>query len=172
MPAESTEVLIVDDSPTDAELTMHALRRDSASPAVTWLLNGEDVDRHFAQLGMPRGRIQLPDLVLMEVDLPGTNGLRILKRLKSDSRTHVVPVVMFTSRTDEAIVRQCYDLGANSYIVKPSSALEYLHTIGSVTRYWLSVNHRFDAGITAMLARRDKKRDGTPDTPPSLETSR
>jgi two-component system response regulator len=151
MSIESTLVLIVDDSPTDAELTMHALRRDGVSPCVTWLLSCEDVEDHFERLN-EANEIELPHLILLDTDLPRGSGIRVLERLKSNEWTRSVPVVMLSSYADEFAVRRCYELGANSCVVKPLSAVRYIQAVSIIAKFWLNVNRYVDSRGVSLLA--------------------
>lgn len=137
----SAEVLIVDDSPTDAELTIHALKVAGVSPRVTWLSNAEDALFYMFRARQYATREPTsPHLLLLDVDMPGIGGIGVLERLKHDPKTKAVPIVMLSSRQDEATIRRCYELGANSYLVKPVAAIEYFRKVAEVAHYWLALN--------------------------------
>lgn len=137
----SAEVLVIDDSPSDAELTIHALKIGEVTPKVTWLFTADEAlfymfrAKQYAHL-----EPALPHLVLLDVEMPGIGGIGVLERLKLDPRTRCVPIVMLSSRQDDATVRKCYGLGANSYLVRPVAAIEYFRQIVAVANYWLTLN--------------------------------
>lgn len=141
MTIESADVLVVDDSSTDAELTIHALKVDESTPSMTWLSSAEEALFYMFRARQYADRdLSSPRLVLLDIEMPGIGGIGTLERLKRDPRTKAVPIVMLSSRQDAATIRKCYDLGANSYLVKPVAAIDYFHTIAAVTHYWLKLN--------------------------------
>lgn len=137
----SAEVLVVDDSLTDAELTIRALKIGEVMPNVIWISAAEEAllymfrAKHYAQRDPAS-----PRLILLDVEMPGIGGMGVLERLKQAPRTKCVPIVMLSSRQDVATIRKCYELGANSYIVKPVAAIEYFQNIAAVANYWLTIN--------------------------------
>jgi CheY-like chemotaxis protein len=140
-PIESAGVLLVDDSVTNAELTMHALKVDGVSPRITWVCDPEEALFYMFRTQNFVGReLALPRLVLLDVDMPGMGGMQVLERLKRDPRTKIVPIVILSSRHDSTIVRRCFELGANSYLVKPITAVDYFREIATVAQYWLTFN--------------------------------
>jgi two-component system, response regulator len=153
---KATEVLVVDDSVTDAELTLHALRMGENTPHATWLSSAEEALFYmFRARQYANCELALPDLVLLDVDMPGIGGVGALARLKRDPRTKAVPIVMLSSREDAATIQRCYDLGANSYLVKPVAAIDYFQAIAGAARYWLALNARLEHGVeTSQRARR------------------
>ena len=138
---ESSRVLLVDDSLTDAELTIHALKVRGHSPQVTWLSNAEEALLYMFRAGQ---YVNLdcgpPHLALLDVEMPGLGGIGVLERLKRDPRTREVPIVMLSAQHDRRTIRKCYELGANSYLVKPTAAIDYFQKIGAVAHYWLILN--------------------------------
>jgi two-component system response regulator len=144
---ETKHVLVVDDSLTDAELTMHALKLDGQTPLITWLSAAHEALIYIVNAGKQKGaRRARPDLVLLEVDITGMGGMQLLEQLKSDSRTSDIPVVMLSARRDRQTVRRCFELGANSYLTKPDVAIEYIQKIGALARYWLILNEPAESG--------------------------
>jgi CheY-like chemotaxis protein len=147
-PAE-VEILLVEDNPHDAEMTLRALRRHNLANRVHWVKDGaEALDFVFCQ-GAYAGRgPQKPlRLVLLDIKMPKVDGIEVLRRLKADPRTGPTPVVVMTSSAEERDVVESYRLGANSYVVKPVRFDAFLEAAASVGLYWLLTNrapHRTD----------------------------
>jgi len=133
------EILLVEDNPDDVELALYALKanhlvnrihvlRDGAE-AVEWLFgSGEEA-------ATPK-----PKVILLDLKLPKVDGLEILRRLKSDSRTRLIPVVMLTSSREERDIVASYDLGVNSYIVKPVDFEQFVDAVQQLGLYWALLN--------------------------------
>jgi CheY-like chemotaxis protein len=143
MAADDTEVdvLLVEDNPNDAELTMRALR---ASVRGERFLHAEDGVRAlgllFAEGDAPAGLSKPPRMILLDLKLPKLDGLEVLRRVKQDERTRSIPVVVLTSSREERDILESYRLGANSYLVKPVGFEEYIAAIKEACRYWLVLN--------------------------------
>ena len=143
---EQIEILLVEDNPLDAELTMTALKGGKVANNITWVKDGaEALDWIFRQGEYAgRGDVQ-PRLILLDLKMPKVNGIEVLKAIKSDDRTRRIPVVVMTSSEEESDVAKTYDLGVNSYVVKP---LDF-NALADVTRqagyYWLAINRSVSA---------------------------
>jgi len=143
---EQIEILLVEDNPLDAELTMTALKGGKVANHITWVKDGaEALDWIFRQGEYAgRGDVQ-PRLILLDLKMPKVNGIEVLKAIKSDDRTRRIPVVVMTSSEEESDVAKTYDLGVNSYVVKP---LDF-NALADVTRqagyYWLAINRSVSA---------------------------
>jgi two-component system response regulator len=116
---EVVDILIVEDDPRDAELTLRALRKNNLANHVFVAEDGEEALDFFFCRGKFSGRSlnSPPKVVLLDLKLPKVNGLEILKAIKSDSRTKHIPVVIVTSSREEPDVKKAYELGVNSYVV-------------------------------------------------------
>ena len=135
------EVLLVEDNPNDAELTMRALR---ASVRGERFLHAEDgvmaLGMLFGEGGAPARLAKLPRMILLDLKLPKLDGLEVLRRVKQDERTRSIPVVVLTSSKEARDIAESYRLGANSYLVKPVGFEEYIAAIREACRYWLVLN--------------------------------
>jgi two-component system, response regulator len=130
-----TEVLIVEDNPDDLELALHALRKSDFG-------NGVEVARDGAEALdiLLKGDAELPKVILLDVKLPLVDGIEVLRELKKDARTRRVPVVMMTSSAEDRDLAAAYELGANSYIVKPVDIDQFYRAVQQVGKYWLMLN--------------------------------
>ncbi len=135
-------ILLVEDNPNDEELTLRALKKNNILNPVTIVRDGaEALDYLFCQ-GVYAGRdarLQ-PAVTLLDLKLPKIDGLEVLKRLRTDARTRLLPVVILTSSKEEQDLVSSYDLGANSYIRKPVDFIQFMEAIRHVGLYWLMMN--------------------------------
>lgn len=144
MTEATIDILLVEDNPNDVELILLSLSSSNLnlSDRVQVVRDGaEALDFVFCN-GKYAGRNieNKPKVVLLDLKLPKLDGLEVLQRLKSDHRTSVIPVVVLTSSREERDVIQSYQLGANSYIVKPLDFEQFNTTVKQVGRYWLLFN--------------------------------
>ena len=136
------EFLLVEDNPTDAELTLRALRGRGLRNNFVVAKDGQEaLDFLFAE-GEHAGRdvSNGPKMVLLDLRLPKVDGIEVLRRVKADERTKVIPVVVLTSSRQEPDIKICYDLGANSYIVKPVDFDKLVEAVQDIGLYWLLLN--------------------------------
>lgn len=141
---ESSHVLLVDDSLTDGELTIYALKVRGRHPRVTWLVSAKEALLYMFREGHYSDRQGMPDLLLLDINMPGIGGIGVLQQLKCHPHTRRVPIVILSSSRDRCIVRQCYELGANGYVIKPAAPLDYFRTIGELANYWLRLNEQVE----------------------------
>lgn len=137
------DVILVEDSKTDAELTVRELRKHYPDLMLVHFRNGEEVLYQLLgdeQPGKPKVIVGSPKLLLLDIQMPKVNGLEVLQQLKADSRTRMIPVVILTSSKESPDIKRCYELGANSYIVKPVSFEGFTKAIREVGMYWLVQN--------------------------------
>jgi two-component system response regulator len=144
MNAIDTDILLVEDSQEDADLAIHALRRENLANNIYIAQDGEAALDFLFCRGPFAGRsfANPPKLVLLDLKLPKVDGIQILKLLKEDSRTRGIPVVILTSSKEERDLVQGYDLGVNSYIQKPVDFEQFRQTVKTVGLYWMVINQR------------------------------
>jgi CheY-like chemotaxis protein len=138
---QTVEILLVEDSEHDAELTMRTLRRRGIANTIDWVRDGvEALDYLFREGKHAQRSPGMPRLVLLDLKMPRMDGLQVLARLKRDERTQALPVVMLTSSREEGDLLGSYELGANSYVVKPVDFDQFAETVAQVGLYWAVVN--------------------------------
>ena len=142
IPLEDVEILLVEDNPDDAELTLRALQKQNLSNKVFVVKDGaEALDFMFASGPYAHRRVdKRPRVILLDLKLPRVDGLEVLRRIKTDSRTSHIPVVMLTSSQEERDVLDSYNLGVNSYIVKPVDFTNFVHAVSELGIYWGILN--------------------------------
>jgi CheY-like chemotaxis protein len=140
--AAESVILLVDDSPSDAHLAMRALVKGGIDAGIRWVQDGVEALDFVNGTGAfaARDSSELPKLVLLDLNMPRRDGFDVLRALKGDERTRPIPVVMLTSSSDPRDVAECYRIGANGYVTKPTDIAELSTTIVGVTTYWLNVN--------------------------------
>lgn len=136
------EVLLVEDSPSDAELTVRSLKKRNLANRLFHVKDGaEAVDFLFAQGAFANRRVENgPKVVLLDLKLPKIDGIEVLRRIKSDERTKVIPVVVMTSSREDRDLVDCYKLGVNGYVVKPVEFEDFARAVSELGCYWLLVN--------------------------------
>ncbi|HEX4473905.1 MAG TPA: response regulator [Polyangiaceae bacterium] len=139
----AVELLIVEDSPSDLEMTLRALKRAKLAHRVEVARDGaEALEFLFAQGRFSERSIEdVPRVVFLDLKLPKVDGLEVLQRMKADPRTRSIPVVVLTSSSERKDVVECYNLGVNSYIVKPVNFERFSEAISQLGTYWLSLNN-------------------------------
>jgi CheY-like chemotaxis protein len=138
---KEVEILLVEDSPADAEMTLRALRRNNLANKVHWVKDGEEaLDYVFGRGGYAGREPGLPRLIMLDLKMPKVDGIEVLRTLKSEALTRAVPVVVMTSSNEERDVVASYQLGVNSYIVKPVQFESFLETVAKIGLYWVLTN--------------------------------
>jgi two-component system response regulator len=136
------EVLLVEDNASDAELTLRALKKKNLANKLIHVKDGaEAIDFVFAQGAYTDRKVENgPKVVLLDLKLPKVSGIEVLRRIKSDVRTEVIPVVVMTSSREEQDLVECYQLGVNSYVVKPVEFEDFARAVSELGCYWLLLN--------------------------------
>lgn len=138
---KAVEILLVEDNPTDAELTLHALDKHNLANLVEWVKDGAAALDYLFRRGDYAGRANsVPHVVLLDLRLPKLDGLEVLQQMRADKRTRLIPVVVMTSSKEERDVVASYQLGANSFVSKPVGFEEFARTVADLGLYWMLVN--------------------------------
>jgi CheY-like chemotaxis protein len=138
---KEVEILLAEDDSGDAELTLRALRRNNLANKVHWVKDGAQALDYIAGTGAYAGRDPaLPRLVMLDLKMPKVDGIEVLRALKSNPATRTIPVVIMTSSNEEKDVVATYELGVNSYIVKPVQFEAFLETVAKIGLYWVLTN--------------------------------
>jgi two-component system, response regulator len=137
-------ILLVEDNSVDEELTLRALKRSNIANRVVVARDGaEALDYVFARgAHASRDVTDLPEVVLLDLNLPKLGGLDVLRAIRADKRTKLLPVVILTSSNEDKDLLSGYTSGANSYIVKPVDAMQFAEAVRQLGLYWLVLNHR------------------------------
>ncbi|HEY8069088.1 MAG TPA: response regulator [Burkholderiales bacterium] len=138
---EQIEILLVEDNGRDAELTMRALQKGGLANKLLWVKDGEQALDYLFRRGAYAQREDIvPRLVLLDLKMPRVDGIEVLKAVKADERTRRIPVVVMTSSQEEKDLAQTYDLGVNSYVVKPVDFAAVADIVRQAGFYWLAIN--------------------------------
>ena len=140
--AKVVEILLVEDNPSDMELTLHSLSGSDLSDRIEVVRDGAEAldfvfcTGEYAHRSIENG----PKVILLDLKLPKIGGLEVLQRIKSDPRTHAIPVVVLTSSREERDIVESYQLGVNSYIVKPVDFDQFTEAVRRLGFYWRQLN--------------------------------
>lgn len=138
---EAVEILLVEDNAHDAELTMRALKKGGLANNLLWVKGGEEALDYLFRRDAYAGRDEvLPRLVLLDLKMPRVDGIEVLKVIKADEQTRRIPVVVMTTSQEESDIASTYDLGVNSYVVKPLDFTSIADIVLKAGYYWLAIN--------------------------------
>ncbi|NBB73104.1 MAG: response regulator [Bacteroidetes bacterium] len=139
---ETADILLVEDQPHDAELALRALKKLDLDERIALVRDGAAALDFLFGRGEYAGRAlaDAPRLILLDLKLPKVSGIEVLRTLKSDERTRHIPVIVLTSSGEACDVEACYDLGVNSYVVKPVDFAQFTETVQQIGTYWLGTN--------------------------------
>jgi CheY-like chemotaxis protein len=139
-------ILLVDDNPDDILLTRRALKKNNVDSDIVIAEDGLDALDYLFGTGRYTGRdvTSMPALTLMDLKMPRVDGLEVLKRLRSDPRTCLLPVVILTASRESADIERSYSLGANAYVRKPVDFVQFTEAVKQLAAFWLSLNETPD----------------------------
>jgi two-component system response regulator len=137
-------ILLVEDNPSDEALTLRALRKNNISSTVVVKRDGAEALDYLQapQGGADRAFAPLPQLILLDLNLPKIDGLEVLRRIRADARTRLLPVVILTSSREDTDMVRGYGLGANGYVCKPVDFVQFADAVRQIGLYWLIINER------------------------------
>lgn len=134
-------ILLVEDNPDDELLTLRALKKNNIANAIVVARDGVEALDYLFATGAQEGQQPLrPQVILLDLKLPKVDGLDVLRRLREDEETKLLPVVVLTSSDDERDIVESYRLGANSYVRKPVDFEEFVAAVSQLGLYWLILN--------------------------------
>jgi CheY-like chemotaxis protein len=135
-------ILLVEDDPNDEELTRLALQENRVSNELKVVRDGAEALEYIFGTGRYAGRdaSALPHVVLLDLKLPKVSGLQVLQRLRSDERTRLLPIVVFTSSNEDRDLIESYQLGANAYVRKPIAFAEFSEAVRQLGLFWIVLN--------------------------------
>jgi two-component system response regulator len=134
-------VLLVEDNSSDEALTLRALRKSNIGNDVVVVRDGaEALDYLLGRRSDPAGAHAMPQLVLLDLNLPKIDGLEVLRRIRADERTKLLPVVILTSSGEEQDIVRGYGFGANAYVRKPADFIQFANAVLQLGLFWLMVN--------------------------------
>jgi len=134
-------ILLADDNPTDAELTIRALEIGGVSQQVVWVQDGEAAIHYVFRQGVYAQRVSgNPKLMLLDLHMPKIDGLDVLAQIKADPKTRSTPVVIMSSSDQESDMARSYEAHANSYIVKPVDFKQFTDQVSLLGQYWTRIN--------------------------------
>ncbi len=138
------EILLVEDNKNDAELTIRTLQKNNIASSIIHLMDGASaLDFLFCKGEFEKRNItNKPRIILLDLKMPKVDGLEVLKKIKEDDRTKMIPVIVLTSSRENPDVERAYSLGANSYIVKPVDFSGFRKAISEMGAYWLILNQQ------------------------------
>lgn len=142
MSMDSIEILLVEDNPNDEELTLYALKKNNITNRIQVVRDGAEALEYLFCTGTYAHRQinDTPKVVLLDLKLPKVDGLEVLEKIKADVRTRKIPVVMLTSSREERDIVESYQLGVNSYIVKPVDFEQFSEAVRQLGLYWMLLN--------------------------------
>jgi two-component system, response regulator len=131
-------ILLIEDNPDDRDLTIRALRKNNIlNPVIVARDGAEALTLLFGDDQRDQGN---PALILLDLKMPKVDGLEVLRRIRADERTRIVPVLILTSSNEEKDIRTAYNLGANGYVRKPVEFSEFSESVHTIALYWLRLN--------------------------------
>ena len=141
---QEIDILLVEDNESDAEMTLFALSQNNMANNLFHVKDGaEALDFIFAEGDYAEWqKNRKPKVILLDLKLPKVNGIEVLQKIRADKRTKNIPVVVLTSSKEDPDIQKCYDLGVNSYVVKPVEFDAFQKAISELGLYWMLVNQQ------------------------------
>jgi two-component system, response regulator len=137
------DILLIDDNEDDIELTLIALKKNNKIDNITILRDGQEaLDFIFSKGNYSERLMTFPKVILLDLNLPKVGGLDVLKILKADEKTKMIPIVVMTSSAQDNDIIESYNSGANSFITKPIDFDNFMNTISNLCNYWLTLNKK------------------------------
>ncbi len=138
----SKRILLVEDNPDDEALTLRALKKNNIANEVVVARDGAEALDYLFATGSHANRdlSRMPGLILLDLNLPKVGGLEVLRCLRGDARTKLIPVVILTSSKEDRDIASGYELGCNSYVRKPVDFTQFVQATGHLGMYWLVLN--------------------------------
>ena len=140
MRPEDIKILLIEDNPDDVELTLMAFKKHNLANHITVARDGEEALDIIFQNGKENAEGLRPDLILLDLKLPKVDGMEVLRQIKENPETKVIPVIVLTSSKEENDLAESYRLGANSYIRKPVNFEKFTEVVMQLGLYWLLIN--------------------------------
>ncbi len=140
MRPEDIKILLIEDNPDDVELTLRAFKKHNLANHITVARDGEEALDIIFQHGKESAEGLRPDLILLDLKLPKVDGMEVLRQIKENSETKVIPVIVLTSSKEESDLAESYWLGVNSYIRKPVNFEKFAEVVMQLGLYWLLIN--------------------------------
>lgn len=139
----NVDIVFVDDNMDDAALTLRALRKGGLTNTIIHLEDGAEALNFMYAEGIyaSRNKNQHPKVILLDLKMPKVSGIEVLEKLKSDPDFKTIPIVILTSSREDPDVKKCYELGVNSYIVKPVGSENFFTAIKELGFFWMILNH-------------------------------
>jgi len=141
------EILLVEDNPDDIELALRALSKSNLANQIHVVKDGEEALEYIFSAGIPAGRggKDKMKVILLDLHLPKVDGLEVLRRIRTDERTKMMPVIILTSSTEEEDIVKSYELDVNSYVVKPIDFDKFISAASEIGLYWMLLNKSQDS---------------------------
>jgi CheY-like chemotaxis protein len=137
---ENVEILLAEDSEADGEMTLRALRKNNISNEVVWVRDGAEALDYIFGRGQYSQRQRHPKLILLDIKMPKVDGIEVLRQIKQNEQTKIIPVVIMTSSAEDRDIVESYHLGVNSYVIKPVEFQQFMDTVVQLGYYWTLVN--------------------------------
>lgn len=131
------DILLVEDNPNDAELTIRALKKSNLTNSIKHVYDGEEA---LEYLYSEDAKLAFPKLILLDIKMPKVDGIEVLRKLKGDQQKKIIPVVVLTSSKEERDIIESYRLGVNAYIVKPVEFDKFVKAVSDLGFFWLMLN--------------------------------